>query len=112
VQFFDLSGARGLATNPSELSTGSQRAWSLAMDSRGSTLVTWISASPAEVKGRFLDATGQPAGEAFSLAQNLAGVVSPTCSDAATSGKGDAWVAAWLHWSTDVFARRLALEIE
>jgi len=116
VQLFDFGGVQGPATNPSELSAGIQQAWGLAMDSRGSALVTWISisgttASPAEVKGRFLDATGQPVSEAFSLMQDLADG-SAWCSDAATGGDADAWIATWLHQGAGIFARRLALAAE
>jgi hypothetical protein len=115
VQFFDLGGARGPATNPSDLSDGVQHAWGLAMDSRGSTLVTWISSprieDSTEVNGRFLDATGQPAGEVFSLAQGLAGKWA-SCSNAATGRDAGAWVAVWLRFHDAIFARRLAFAAE
>ena len=109
VQFFDAGGSIGPPARPNQFSTGDQPATGLAMDHRGVALVTWYTdrnshTSDLDVLGRFVDPSGRPVGEEFSLSENLAG--NDFCPVAATDDDG-AWVVAWLKQSTGVYARRL-----
>ncbi|HEY7112442.1 MAG TPA: hypothetical protein VIA45_05865 [Thermoanaerobaculia bacterium] len=103
-QRFDASGEKvGTEFQVNTYTSEGQAGASVAMDSRGGFVVTWIDGylndSPGAVAGQRFDRTGAKVGSEFAVNTSTTGAVYGYTS--VSSGGGDGFVVTWAHAGTD-----------